>query len=103
MKESVFQKKVIDRCKREFLGCEVIKMPSDYIQGIPDLLVLFGPYWAFLEVKVSEDARHQPNQDYYIAYYGNRGFARFIYPENEDQVFVDLYNYFRKGGNTHGV
>lgn len=98
MKESKFQKKVIDRIKNVFYGCIVLKNDPNYIQGIPDLIVLYRNKWAALEIKESKFAKHRPNQDYYI----NRlkemgGFAEFVYPENFDFIFSELADYFQMG------
>ena len=49
-----------------FPGAIVLKNDPNYIQGIPDLTVFYQDKWATLEVKKSENASHQPNQDYYV-------------------------------------
>lgn len=90
MLESAYQAKVIKKLKREFPDCIVLKNDPTYIQGMPDLLVLNGRRWAALEVKRKKDAKHQPNQDYYISKLGKMAYASFIYPENEKEVFNDL-------------
>ncbi len=61
VRESTYQRRVIRRLEKEFPGCIVLKNDPDYRQGIPDLTVLFAGRWAWLEVKVSEDAPLQPN------------------------------------------
>ena len=66
-RESTFQSRLIKRLKREFPGCIVLKTDPNFIQGFPDLLVLFGSRWAALECKRSASASHRPNQDFYIA------------------------------------
>ena len=38
----------------------------DQIQGLPDLLILYGEKWASLECKRSATAKKRPNQDYYV-------------------------------------
>lgn len=95
MKESDFQKDLIDEIKKEFPGCIVIKLDPNYIQGIPDLLILCRDRWAALECKRSEEASHQPNQDYYISLMNNMSFARFIYPENKEEILDELQQSFR--------
>lgn len=91
MRESQFQKKVIDRIHRTFDRPLVLKNDSGYVQGILDLTVFVGEKWAMLEVKASADAPAQPNQEYYVNWCNEQGaFAAFIYPENEEEVFRGL-------------
>lgn len=94
MLENKFQAKLIKELKDMFEGCIVMKNDSSYIQGIPDLLVLYRDKWASLEVKKSAKARRQPNQEYYVDKMDQMGFARFICPENKDEVLDELYLYF---------
>ena len=42
MLESQFQAKLIKELKKLFPGCIVMKSDSGYLQGIPDLLILFN-------------------------------------------------------------
>lgn len=95
MKENKFQKELINELKREFPGCMVLKNDPNYIQGIPDLIVLFKDHWAALEVKKKKKAHHQPNQDYYISLMNEMSFARFIYPENKEEILDELQRSFR--------
>lgn len=97
MLENKFQAKLIKELKDMFEGCIVMKNDSSYIQGIPDLLVLYRDKWASLEVKKSANARRQPNQEYYVDKMDDMSFARFISPENKDEVLDDLYCYFVNG------
>lgn len=92
--ENVFQASLIRTIKNLLPGCIVLKLDPNYIQGIPDLLVLYGITWAALECKRSEDAPHQPNQDYYINAMDTMSFATFVYPENVQQVLKDMIEYF---------
>ena len=95
MKESKFQGELIKELKSEFPGCIVLKNDPNYIQGIPDLIVLFRDRWAALECKKEENAHHQPNQDYYISVMNNMSYARFIYPENKEEILDELQRSFR--------
>ena len=97
MLESRYQSLLIKRLYTMFPGCMVLKNDSDYLQGIPDLLVLWGTFWAALEVKPRADAPQQPNQEYYVDYMHDMSFAAFIYPENEEEVLRDLEQAFRAG------
>ena len=90
MLESTYQARLIKKIKRLLPGSFVLKNDTDYIQGIPDLTVLYGGKWAWLEVKVSADAPIQPNQEYYIDMAFEMAYGAFIYPENEERTLHEL-------------
>lgn len=93
-RERDFQASLIKEIKLMFPGCIVLKNDASYIQGIPDLLVLYNDTWASLEVKVSSSAKKQPNQDYWVDVMGDMSFAAFIYPENKEEVLHALQQAF---------
>lgn len=93
-KESSFQAMLIKELKAIFPGCMVLKNDANYIQGIPDLLVLYNDKWAMLECKQSSKASHQPNQDYYVDKLGSMSYAAFIFPENKEEVLHELRRSF---------
>ena len=95
MLESKFQADLIKDIKTMFPGCVVMKNDSSYIQGIPDLLVLYNDRWASLECKKSEGARKQPNQEYYVEKLDSMSFSRFIFPENKEEVLRELQSAFQ--------
>ncbi len=95
MLESKFQADLIKDIKNMFPGCVVMKNDSSYIQGIPDLLVLYNDRWASLECKKSEGARKQPNQEYYVEKLDSMSFSRFIFPENKEEVLRELQSAFQ--------
>jgi hypothetical protein len=88
--ERDFQAKLIKELKMIFPGCIIMKNDSSYIQGIPDLIILFEDKWAALEVKKSATASHRPNQEYYVELMDDMSFAKFIYPENKEEVLYEL-------------
>ena len=92
--ESGFQDRLIAEIKEMFPGCMVFKM--DQIQGIPDLLILYGKRWASLENKKSSTAKRQPNQEYYVDLMNRMSFSRFICPENKEEVLSELQKVFSK-------
>ena len=94
MLENKFQSNLIKEIKERFPGCIVMKNDSSYIQGIPDLLVLYKDKWASLEVKKSTNAKHQPNQDYYVNKMKDMSYSSFISPENKNTVLNELKNLF---------
>lgn len=94
MLESKFQANLIKELKQMFKGCIVMKNDSSYIQGIPDLLILYGDKWASLEVKKNVSASKRPNQEYYVGLMNEMSFSRFISPENKEEVLRDLQQSF---------
>lgn len=95
MTESEYQARLIKKLRKMFPGCIILKNDPEYLQGIPDLLILHNDRWALLEVKASENADVRPNQDYYVRYGNDLSYAAFIYPENEKDVLHDLRQTFR--------
>jgi len=94
MRESVYQRSIIERLEDEFPGCVVLKNDASYIQGMPDLLVLYRDKWAMLEVKTSRDSPMRPNQEHYISLLSQMSYAAFVYPEIEDRIFYELQHTF---------
>lgn len=94
MLENKFQAKLIKEIKGMFPGCVVMKNDSSYIQGIPDLLILFKDKWGALECKKTANAAKQPNQEYYVGLMNKMSFARFICPENKEEVLNELSKTF---------
>lgn len=96
--ERDFQAKLIKDLKTIFKGCIILKNDPSYIQGIPDLIILFEDKWAALEVKKSRTASHRPNQEYYVDLMDRMSFASFIYPENKEEILYELQqSFFTRG------
>lgn len=100
MLERNFQASLIKEIKERFPGCMVLKNDPNYIQGVPDLTVLYKKKWALLECKKSEKEEHQPNQDYYVSEMNKQSFARFIFPENKEEVLNELQQAFQPRRKT---
>lgn len=98
--ESAYQAQLILRLGNLFPGCFILKNDPGYLQGVPDLLVLFQNKWAMLEVKASATSPERPNQPYYVELLDNMSFAAFIYPENEEDVLHDLQQAFSPAAST---
>lgn len=94
MLENEFQAKLIKDIKKILPGCIVMKNDSSYIQGIPDLLILYKDKWASLECKKSVNAYKRPNQDFYVGKMNEMSFSRFVYPENKEEVLYELQQTF---------
>lgn len=93
--ERNFQRELIKEIKSKFKGCIVCKLDPNYIQGIPDLLILYGDHWATLECKKSAHASHRPNQDYYVKLMDKMSFSRFIFPENKERILNEMEQSFK--------
>jgi hypothetical protein len=98
--ENRYQARLIKKLERMFPGCVVVKNDPGYQQGILDLMVLYGPNWASLEVKASADSRVRPNQEHFVRKLDDMSFAAFIYPENEAEVLDALQQAFEISRRT---
>ena len=94
MLESKFQAKLIKEIKENLPGCIVMKTDPNYIQGMPDLLILHKNKWASLENKRSANAKKQPNQQYYVDKMNEMSFSSFIFPENKEETLSELRKAF---------
>ena len=92
--ERTFQAELIKDLKKIFPGCVVAKNDCNYIQGFPDLTILYNDKWAVLECKNKSNASKRPNQDYYVDILNKMSFSRFIYPENKEEVLRELQQTF---------
>lgn len=94
IKENAFQAALIKDVKALFPGCVVLKNDPNYIQGFPDLTILYKDRWAVLECKKSLSASKRPNQEYYVDMLGEMSYASFICPENREEVLDELQQAF---------
>lgn len=99
-RESEFQAGLIRELEKRFPGCLVMKNDANYIQGIPDLTVLYKDRWAMLECKKSEkdmkkSLGRNPNQGYYVNRFNDMSYASFVFPENKEEVLNELEQSFK--------
>lgn len=94
IKENAFQAALIKDVKALFPGCVVLKNDPNYIQGFPDLTILYKDRWAVLECKKSLSASKRPNQEYYVDMLGEMSYASFICPENREEILDELQQAF---------
>lgn len=101
--ESQFQADLIKELKELFPGCVVLKNDPNYIQGFPDLLILFRKSWAALEVKRSASEPYRPNQPYYLDMLNKMSYSATIFPENKDEILDELQFALRAGRTTRSA
>ena len=90
MRESQFQAQLIKKLNKILPGIIVLKNDPNYIQGIPDLILLYKNRWAALEVKRGAIASVRPNQAHYVRTMHAMSYAAFIYPENESEILSEV-------------
>lgn len=93
--ERDFQGSLIDTIKDRFPGCMVLKNDSSYIQGIPDLTILYNDRWVILECKKSKDEPYRPNQEHYLELLNGMSYAATIFPENAEVILNEVQEVFR--------
>lgn len=94
MREAAYQNKLIRKLEKLIPGCFILKNDSSYVQGVPDLIILYSDRWAMLEVKRATSAVNQANQEYWVNRLNEMSFAAFIWPENEEDVLYELQRSF---------
>lgn len=90
MRESQFQAQLINKLNKMLPGIIILKNDPNYIQGIPDLILLYKNRWAALEVKRGATASVRPNQAHYVRTMYAMSYAAFIYPENESEILSEV-------------
>lgn len=93
-RENEFQAKLKKELLSRFDGCMVMKLDANYIQGIPDLIILYKDKWATLECKRSAHEKPRPNQPQYVQRMNDMSFSSFIFPENKEEVLNELQHVF---------
>ena len=100
MIESKFQHNLKLKLTKMFPNCIILKNDANYLQGFPDLIILYKNRWAVLECKKSLKEDYQPNQEYYIEICDDMSFASMICPENEEAVLYELQLAFSSRGSA---
>lgn len=90
MRESQFQAQLIKKLNKMLPGVIILKNDPNYIQGIPDLILLYKNRWAALEVKRGATASVRPNQAHYVRTMYAMSYAAFVYPENESEILSEV-------------
>lgn len=96
MRERDYQAKLIKKLRNIFPGCLIMKNDSSYIQGIPDLIILYEDKWAMLEVKARKPnaSSFEPNQLWYLDKLDAMSFAACIFPAVEEELLGELQHTF---------
>lgn len=100
MREGEYQNSLKKKIQKLLPGAFVLKNDPNWLQGVPDLTILYKDKWATLEVKRSGKEEHQPNQDYYVEEMNSISFSSFIFPENEKETLDELQRALEPGGKA---
>ena len=98
--ENSFQAKFIKDLQALLPDAIIIKNDPNYIQGMPDLLILYKDRWAAVEVKKSRDAKKRLNQEYYVDLLNRMSYSSFVHPENRERVLNELQQALRPRRST---
>ena len=88
--ETEFRTELMEEISDLFPGAFFLFNNAQMIQGVPDLLVLWGDRWAALETKRAFRSSRRPNQPYYVEKLDKMSFAAFVSPENKGDVLDAL-------------
>jgi hypothetical protein len=89
-RESAFQAEFIKTLRGRYPEAIILKNDPNYLQGVPDVLMLIHDTWAAFEIKAYKDSRQQPNQEHYVRLMNVMSFAAFVYPEIAQDVLDEL-------------
>lgn len=92
--ESEFASELKEEIRHRFPDCFIIKLDSNQVQGIPDLMILWKEYWAILETKRGLRSVRQPNQEYYVELFDRMSFSAFVHPLNYRDILDDMERAF---------
>jgi hypothetical protein len=97
--ENEYKRGLKRRMEDRFPGAIILKNDEQLLQGIFDMTILWGPYYAAVEVKKDAAAPYQPNQEHYLSEVVNMGGLAFtIYPEIEEEVLDEIQRSFQAQG-----
>lgn len=90
MSEASLQAKIVRYLKSK--KCYVIKTtPGPGVPvGCPDIIFMKDGFWGGLEVKASKTSRFQPLQKDTIKLLNDMSYCRPVYPENWDDIKLEL-------------
>ena len=90
MRESQFQARLIKKLNKMLPGIIILKNDPNYIQGIPDLILLYKNRWAALEENRAAIASVRPTPPHYPRTMHAMSYAAIITPENESEILSEV-------------
>lgn len=97
--EGDYKTLLVKRMKSRWPDAIILKNDEQLCQGIFDLTIMYGPWYAAVEVKRSRTAKYRPNQEYYLQKVLDMGGLAFtLYPENEEEVLDEIQRSFQACG-----
>ena len=89
--ETVFSREFRQAISKVYPETIWIRTSPNQIQGIPDWIMLYQNRYFVFEFKKYEGAPSRPNQPYYVALLNDWSYARFVYPENREEVLDEVF------------
>lgn len=97
--EGKYKTELKKRMQARFPDAIILKNDEQLCPGIFDLVMLWGPWYAAIEVKRNAAAPYRPNQEYYLNSVAQMGGLAFtLYPENEEEVLDEIQQSFEACG-----
>lgn len=97
--EGKYKTELKKRMQARFPDAIILKNDEQLCPGIFDLVMLWGPWYAAIEVKRNASAPYRPNQEYYLNSVVQMGGLAFtLYPENEEEVLNEIQHSFEACG-----
>jgi hypothetical protein len=97
--EGKYKTELKKRMQARFPDAIILKNDEQLCPGIFDLVMLWGPWYAAIEVKRNAAAPYRPNQEYYLDLVVQMGGLAFtLYPENEEEVLNEIQQSFEACG-----
>lgn len=97
--EGKYKTELKKRMEERFPGALILKNDEQLCPGIFDLVIMWGPWYAAVEVKRNAKAAYRPNQEYYLQRVVDMGGLAFtLYPENEEEVLDAIQQSFEACG-----
>lgn len=88
--EAKFQSKIVKHLRSKGFWVMKLKPGFGVPAGTADIFFCKEGFYGWLEVKASKKAKKQPGQEAFIAKMAAWSYARFVYPENWEEIKAEI-------------